>query len=140
MSAGTKYGKYLVEVPKDKGRIGEENFRFIGSKNFEGAPFTFIWHPIPRTTEFLMIPEPHTHDFEQFLGFFGGNPMCIEGLGAEVELYLGQEREKHIITTPQMVHIPKGLIHGPLLFKKVEVPIVFLDIAMAPEYVRVAVK
>lgn len=138
--AATKYGKYLVEIPKEQGRIGEENFRFIGAKHFEGAPLYFVWHPVPRTLDFRMIPEPHAHDFEQYLGFFGGNPMCIEGLGAEVELYLGEEGEKHIITTPQMVHIPKGLIHGPLIFKRVEVPIVFLDITMAPEYKRVPVK
>ena len=82
--AATKYSKLLVEIPKDKGRIGEEYFRFIGAKHFEGAPFFFIWHPLPRTVEpFRMIPEPHAHDFEQYLGFFGGNPMCIEGLGAE---------------------------------------------------------
>jgi hypothetical protein len=139
--ATTKYSKLLVEIPKDKGRIGEENFRFIGAKHFEGAPFFFIWHPLPRTVEpFRMIPEPHAHDFEQYLGFFGGNPMCIEGLGAEVELYLGKEGEKHIITTPQMVHIPKGLIHGPLIFNRVEVPIIFLDIGMAPDYTRAPVK
>jgi hypothetical protein len=62
--------------------------------------------------------------------------MDIENLGKEVEieLYLGEEGEKFIINKPQMVHIAKGLIHGPLIFKTVNTPIMLVDIVMAPEY------
>jgi hypothetical protein len=82
-----------------------------------------------------MIKEPHKHDFDQFLCFLGGNPLDVGDFGAEAELWLGEEKGKHIINTTSIVHVPKGLIHGPLIFTRVDKPIVFLDIFPAPKYV-----
>jgi hypothetical protein len=32
--------------------------------------------------------------------------------------------------------VPKGLIHGPLTFKRIDKPIEFIDVVLAPKYVR----
>jgi len=66
----------------------------------------------------------------------GGNPLDVEDFGVEAEILLGEEGEKHEIDAPTVVHIPKGLMHGPLKFKRVDKPIVFLDIFLAPKYIR----
>jgi hypothetical protein len=53
-----------------------------------------------------------------------------------VELWLGEEQEKHIIDATSVVHIPKGLIHGPLIYRRVDKPIIFVDAFLAPIYKR----
>ena len=56
--------------------------------------------------------------------------------GAEVDLYLGEEQELHTIKATSVVHVPKGLIHGPLIYRKVERPIIFVDAFLAAGYVK----
>ena len=135
----TNYDRYLVPLPieKDKG-LGSDLARFVGATHFEGAPFYFVWHPIPviSSEPYFMIKDPHAHEFDQYLGFFAGDPMNLEDFHAEIELYLGDDRKKFVIAKPMMVHVPKGLIHGPLIFKKVDKPLVFLDITMNAAYKR----
>jgi hypothetical protein len=47
---------------------------------------------------------------------------------------MGPEREKHIITQTACVSIPANLEHCPLNIKKVDKPIVFLEISLARSY------
>ncbi len=42
--------------------------------------------------------------------------------------------EKHLITEPTVLYVPAGVLHGPLEFKKVDGPVVFMNVALAPEY------
>jgi hypothetical protein len=94
------------------------------------------WFLVPVIKPVLMVDEPHLHDFDQFICFLGSNPHNIGYLGAEIELYLGKEHEKHIITSPKIVHLTPGLIHCPLFYKKVTQPVFHLDIYLAEEYIR----
>ncbi|OGO43277.1 MAG: hypothetical protein A2Z05_05030 [Chloroflexi bacterium RBG_16_60_22] len=135
--ANTKYGKYIIREPFKKGRneeVIEPLMNLEGAKHGGGANITLSRSWI--TQPFLMIKEPHTHDYDQFLIFAGGNPMDVRDFGAEVEFSLGKEGEKHIINTPTLVHIPPGIWHGPLRFTRIDRPIEFLDIFLAPEYIR----
>jgi len=84
----------------------------------------------------VMIEKGHFHDFEQFLGFSGGNPEHTRDFDAEVELYLGPEQEKYVITSPCYFYVPAGLIHGPLIYRRIGRPILFFDIALTSNYVR----
>jgi hypothetical protein len=56
---------------------------------------------------------PEMHDFNQVMIFMGADPANIGDLGAEVQLCLGPEKEKHMITTSRAVLIPKGTAHMP---------------------------
>ena len=60
------------------------------------------------------------------------DPGNIGDFGAEVEMHLGDNHEKHIITFSACVHIPAGLMHCPLNIKKVSKPIMFFDITLSP--------
>jgi hypothetical protein len=60
--------------------------------------------------------------------------MDFKDFGAEVELEMGEEAEKHIINTTTWVYIPAGLLHCPLIFKKVDKPIMFGHVMFAPTY------
>jgi hypothetical protein len=66
-------------------------------------------------------PGAHTHDYDEVIAFFGSDPANPYDLGAEVELWLGDE--KHIINKTSLVFIPAGLKHSPLVFLEVKRPV-----------------
>ena len=135
--AKTKYGKYIVKEPYRKPTneaVIQPQVNLQGAIHGGGANITLSRSWI--TQPFTMIKEAHTHDYDQFLIFAGGNPLNVKEFGAEIELYLGKEGEKHNINSPTLVHIPAGLWHGPLVYTKINKPIEFLDIFLAPEYIR----
>ena len=127
----SKYGKYFVNEPVSKG--GPFPILAVhGTRDFGGANLSIRVHY--QTEPYLMIKEPHKHDFDQFYCLMGSDLSNVKDFGAVVELFLGEEGEKHVITTTCCLHIPKGLIHGPLEFKTVDKPVILLDILAAPEY------
>ena len=137
--AETKYGKLIKTDPLERfdhiyPEISAISYRIRGEKDWGGIQHEMIWLCLDKPV--FMIKEAHSHDFDQFLVFQGGNPMDLEDFDAEVELCLGPEQEKHTITTTSLVHIPKDMIHCPLNFKRIGKPIVFMNIALASEYVR----
>lgn len=76
----------------------------------------------------MSFDHPHSHDFPEMLCFIGGNPEDITNLGAEIEFTLGDE--KHVINTTAVVSIPSGLQHCPIVFTKVDKPLVFLEVSL----------
>ena len=81
-----------------------------------------------------LVQEPHSHDFEQFYFFSALTWPILKEFKAEVEFSLGEEGEKHIINVPTTVHVPVGMVHGPMNFKKVERPIIFIDALLSAQY------
>ena len=81
--------------------------------------------------------EPHTHDVDEYLIFLGGKlPDLFESFQAEVDFCIGEEQEKHLITKPTIIFIPKGLVHCPLNFRKIDKPILFHAILLAPRFTK----
>src|SRR3972149_873008 len=96
--AADKYGKYFVKEPvTTRGGF----FPVVvanGASDFEGAGFSLRLHHISGPG--VLIKEPHAHDFDQFYFFCGADLANIKEFDAEVEFYLGEEREKHVIDAP----------------------------------------
>lgn len=76
---------------------------------------------------------PHTHNGSEILCFVGGDPKNIRDFDAEIEIALGEEGEVYTITSPSVVSIPGGLVHGPLRFKRVTKPVFFLEVTLVPD-------
>ena len=135
--ASNKYGKYIVNDKKYI-EVNFENrnpfFQVRGIQQWPGLPCQIAIAPI--SSPLLMEDKPMKHDFDQILCFFGSDPKDIFDFEAEVELCLGDEQEKHIINSPSVVYIPKGLTHCPINFKRIDKPIFFLDIAVTSAYTR----
>jgi hypothetical protein len=77
-------------------------------------------------------PTPHTHEFDEILGFIGHNPRNPRDLGGEFELWL--DDEKYTLTQSCMVYIPKGLKHCPMIARKVVTPILHFSVGTGIQY------
>jgi hypothetical protein len=87
------------------------------------------------TQAHVMISQPHVHQFPQYLNFYSANPKDAHDFDAEVEITI--EGEKHVIKQPSSVFIPPGTHHGPVVFAKINKPLLFIDIALSGDYSRV---
>jgi hypothetical protein len=135
--AAKKYARQVIQNPWVQSinpEIIEPVIHFDGEK--DGAGVNYCLSRTLVAKPFKMIKEPHKHDFDQIVFFLGTNPQNDKEFDAEIEFYLGDEQEKHIITTHTVVYIPKGLTHGPLNFKRIGKPVEFLDTILAATYVR----
>ena len=109
----TKYGKYIkTELIRDIAHYtGQSILSHEGELDCECS---MGYHCITKPMSF-----DHPHD-----------PTDITDFGAEIEVTLGEECEVHKITTPAVVAMPPGLLHCPIVFTKVEKPLVFLEISL----------
>ena len=141
--AETKYGKYIIADdsgrPQSDCRDGEEFLRvlpqiaipvaYLDNNRINGSFYTeCMWF---HTATDVQV-EPHTHDFDEILAFFGSNPEDYHDLCGELELWLGDE--KHILTKSCMVFIPKGLTHCPLVLRRIDKPIFHFSAGPATLY------
>ena len=56
-----------------------------------------------------------THEYGTFFFLHGIDHDDARYLGAEVELYIGPEKEKHTINTTALIWIPANTVHGPFI-------------------------
>ncbi len=78
--------------------------------------------------------EPHSHDFDEIIAFFGSNPEDPLDLGGEVEFWL--DDEQYLITKSCLVFVPKGLKHCPLRRRRVDRPILHFSTAPVTTYIK----
>jgi len=131
----TKYGKYLVPIPvipmTGEGN-GYEGWDLFG-KDLHGFDVNIALRCFKETGR--MNPQwqqrPHTHNFDEILFFHSTDTDDMTNLGVEAEMRMGKEEEKHIITTPTAVVVPKGLPHCPITFLKADRPTYFWHVAFA---------
>lgn len=74
---------------------------------------------------------PHMHKENEIIFLIGNNPDDPYDLGAEVEISLGPEMERHIITRSCCLRIPGGLPHGFYHVNKCSRPWVFIEVQEA---------
>jgi hypothetical protein len=128
----SKYGNYVIRKSVTKLEPWP-TIEFIGETDYK----TNITFMITRVKEPCNMEEyPHSHDFDMYLHFISYDPENMNELGAEIEIGLGEEQEMHYINTPASVYIPKGMVHCPLIFKKVDKPIILFHTSIASKYVK----
>jgi len=76
----------------------------------------------------------HTHDFDEILGFYGGDPQNPRDLGGEVEFWM--EDEKYVMTESFLVFIPAGVKHCPLKINRIDRPMFHLGGSPSHDYVK----
>jgi len=134
-----KYVKETILRPSHHKEIFGPIPMLSSDENFGNLGFNTYWEGI--SAPFVHAPKPHSHDFPQYLIFLGGDVNNLTDLGAEVELSLsldGINLEKHTFTKSTTVYLPPGLFHGPLIYKRVDRPFMFIDLYFSNKYERKA--
>jgi hypothetical protein len=131
--AKSKYGKLISREIIEESKYPQLTSPMVKYRGDRGGrDLTFEWYCVDKPL--VMDDEPEVNDFDQFMFFTSGNINDITEFEAEIELPLGKEGKKYIINETKFVHIPKGLVHGPLNFKNVRKPIVYYSVYLAPKY------
>ena len=148
----TKYDKYINRKPamtmerrperpaeadspeRPGGRGGAFPFIYLSENSWPEIPVNCNFAILNITYPYLMPDPPHSHPFDEFLFFTGGNLADISDFGAVIEVGLGEEWEKHIIDTTSIVYIPAGLMHCPINVKQVDKPILFGHVMLSASY------
>jgi hypothetical protein len=102
-------------------------------KELEGINLNFTW-AFHKGTGLWHEKDPHVHPYDEVLLFAGTDPVQPEYLGAEIEIGMGEEQEKHIFNKPTLVVAPKGLVHCPLNTIRVDKPYCFSAICLNNEH------
>jgi hypothetical protein len=100
-----------------RGREGMFDF-LIMCESIKKAPYRFGPEP----------DKPHVHPLPEILFFIGTDLEDLGRLGAEAEICLGKEMERHLIVAPTAVVIPGGLAHNPLVITGIDRPMVLIDV------------
>jgi len=142
---GTKYGKYFLkdngEPPKANDFVGLNSIPpfeeiaspqtyFRGASALPGATANIGWQIFKAP---VCWETPHTHKFDEFIMFLGAEPpdFC-KSFDAEVDFWMGEEFEKHTITSTTIIFIPAGIMHSPLNFRVIRKPILFHALYLGP--------
>jgi hypothetical protein len=145
--AASNLDKYVIPAlttgPIPHPEVTQPRLMLKSDASFGNKNFLMIWWPI--TEPFVMVSEHHKHDFDQFFCFAGGDANNLTELGGEVEFTLsedGKNLKTFLITKATIVHVPAGVYHCPLNFKKVnnpKKPMLFQDLTFTLfDYKRVA--
>jgi hypothetical protein len=97
------------------------------------APLLRILQYHPEEAPYPIIGE-QTHEYETFFGFYGMEENNLTPLGADVELYMGPEKEKHTINTSALAYMPADTKHGPFIVKNAKKPFLFVECVGGPEH------
>ena len=132
--AESQYAKYILKEPKGQLHDGTVFDGFLASPEKLGVDCQILFSAITEASLEGDEPEPHTHDFPHVMCFFGSNPLDLYDFDAEIEFYLGGE--KQVITTASTVTVPAGLIHCPLVVKRIGKPVMWVEVMLTSNYER----
>jgi len=125
-----------VMRPAERG-IGPGNgdqIVWLYGRDLEGMKVNFTWGLYSKCGKWHRGGEAHTHPEEEILCFVGLNPDDLNYLGAELELGMGPDYERHIFNKPTVAICPKGFPHLPLITRWVDKPYGFFVICLSGEH------
>jgi hypothetical protein len=131
--ADSKYGKYFITEPIEIGPM----LHICGEEGCHGAQFPGF----PVEVQLLcltkpgpMILHPHSHEVDELFFIFGGNPRNYFEFGAEIEIMMGEEQERHIVDKTTIIYVPKGVVHCPITTLKVDSPVQWMHVLFQGRY------
>ncbi len=133
---GNKYDHLFCHKLKERpltDTILSPTISFRGASDLPGAGINmgFRYYVKP----YKMELQSHHHDVDEYLFFLGAQlPDLTANFDAEIEIFLGPEYERHIITRPCILYIPRGFEHNPMDIKRVGKPLLFMPLHLAPYF------
>jgi hypothetical protein len=138
--AGSKYAKNIVTewVPKKEAKwtpkFGPDELiqlLHIDESVVKGAFYVESAWNLPAFASETR-GEPHVHDYDEVLAFFGSDVNDPHNLNAIAEVHIGGEI--HTVTKSCLIFVPKGVSHGPIDFKKIDKPIFHFSCGLTNKY------
>ena len=138
-----KYGKYIIEYdpPQEDKIVAFKGLAEVGKKpsmntilniddsTIKGSNFYWlVWFTPEKPFNLNIGHPPHIHKDAELLFHIGTDPNDPTDLGAEVELHMGPEMERHVITQSTVVFIPPNFIHAPWNPLRTERPWIFIEV------------
>ncbi len=125
-----KYDQYIFTPPHLKLSMKKDGSVFFDGlmcgHQLLGVDFTFGHQFVKKP--FKGDNPCHSHNFQEFMAWFGSNPDDPDDFQAEVVFYFGKELEKHVFTRPTIISIPPNLPHHPFEITRVDKPIIQVEI------------
>jgi hypothetical protein len=147
MKVAGKYEKYIIEYDpsmekkilpaQGSAKLGFQfpftNIMYLDDSFAKGCHmYWFLWITPDKPFPFDIGHPPHIHKDGELLLHIGSDPYNPTDLGAECELYLGEELERYVINKTCAVWIPPGFIHSPWKPLEVRRPFMFIEINQGP--------
>jgi hypothetical protein len=136
--AEKKYAKLVFSgLREDKSLpfIASPQAYFRGEHQIPGSSLNMGWQLFTRPV--MLEKEAHTHDVPEYLIFLGNNTAdFFSSFNAEIDLFLGEEMEKYVITCPTIVYIPPEMSHCPLNFRVLNQPVMFSALLQSPVFTK----
>jgi hypothetical protein len=157
---GDKYRKYIKKMTTNFKSMGSQGSGWTGEQQYgsikaadmgvgpgngdevvwlygedlEGFNVNFTWGFYSRCGKWHRGGEAHYHPEAEILVFVGLDPDKLDFLGAELELGMGKDYERHIFNTPTVAICPAAFPHLPLITRWADKPYGFIVICLSGEH------
>jgi hypothetical protein len=98
---------------------------WLFGQDLNNFKLNFAWGFFSGTGKWHRPGEGHTHPEAEALIWVGLNPYNLGYLGAEIEIGMGPEFERHVFNKPTCVICPEGFVHLPVITRWVDDPYAF---------------
>jgi len=107
---------------------------WLSGKDLEGLNATIAWGLCSQPGISRRGVGAHVHPVDEVLVYLGMDPHNTDNLGAEIEVDLGKEHERHLIDKPAAIVCPAGVPHMPSVTRWVDRPYAFFAVCLSGEH------
>jgi hypothetical protein len=137
---GNKYTHLVKKMPVIKGPGGADAKQLISMSGdqLEGLNINFTMGLFNGTGQWQSEQgkRAHSHPYNECMVFFGTDSSELKHLGAEIIVDIGQEHERHALTVPSVIALPKGLPHSPIVCNRADRAYGVMQVGLNPQYRR----
>jgi hypothetical protein len=111
-----------------------DHLTWMCGKDLEGLNANIFWGFCSQPGIWRRGAGAHTHPVDEVLVYVGTDPNDTGYLGAEIEIDMGKEHERHLIDKPTVVICPAGMPHTPQVTHWVDRPFGFFAISLSGKH------
>jgi hypothetical protein len=141
--AESKWAKYIITEPKFVTDLAFHDFKDVSGFTFPDEVYIdkdlikeantwldIIW--VWEKTVPEELPGVHSHPFAEIVLLVGSDPRNLRDLGGIVEwgMGAGDDAERFTLTSTTAIYVPPGVPHAPLIYKRVDRPILNIAIGL----------
>jgi hypothetical protein len=128
-------------VERGKSKAGEQlgpgnpdHLTMMCGKDLEGFNASIFWGFCSQPGIWRRSAGAHVHPADEVLLYVGADPDNLNYLGAEIEIEMGEEHERHLINKPTVVICPAGMPHLPQVTRWVDRPFAIFAVCLSGEH------